>query len=262
MSAAQHVVPALDAARQRDFRRAVGASVGLHLALLLLLLWAPSFSVAPPAGVIAVNLVSLPSQAAPAAPKPAAAKPPAPPKRPAPVVLPKEPVEPAVKPVAKPEKPKPELAKPEPKPPPKPEPAPERDYADVMEQLRAETGETTPPAPSEVAEAPAPAGTPGAGGAPGAPVSPEVAAWIRAARAHIRQTWVVPPGFRNQALQTVVEVDLDASGGLLGAPRIVRASGNPWYDEGVVRSIRKASPLPPPPNAGRWTFVMVSDELL
>ena len=101
-------------------------------------------------------------------------------------------------------------------------------------------------------------GTGGSG--PPRPVSPEVAAWLRQARIHVRKTWVVPPGFRTQSLQAVIEVELDATGAVVGAPRVVRRSGNPWYDDGVVRSIRKASPLPAPPQAGAWTFVMLSDE--
>ena len=46
----------------------------------------------------------------------------------------------------------------------------------------------------------------------------------------------------------------------MGEPRIVKRSGNPWYDDGVVRSIQKASPLPAPPEAGEWSFVFVADE--
>jgi TonB C terminal len=45
-----------------------------------------------------------------------------------------------------------------------------------------------------------------------------------------------------------------------GEPDLVQRSGNPWYDEGVVRSIRKASPLPAPPEPGPVRLVMVSDE--
>ena len=57
-----------------------------------------------------------------------------------------------------------------------------------------------------------------------------------------------------------LEVKLDAAGNVKGKPRIARRSGNPWYDDGVVRSIQKASPLPAPPEAGAWTFVFTSDE--
>ena len=53
---------------------------------------------------------------------------------------------------------------------------------------------------------------------------------------------------------------LDAAGNVKGKPKIARRSGNPWYDDGVVRSIQKASPLPAPPEAGAWSFVFISDE--
>jgi colicin import membrane protein len=86
------------------------------------------------------------------------------------------------------------------------------------------------------------------------PVGPEVAAWLRAARFHVEQAWVLPPGFQRESLQAVVRVSLDAGGRVLAEPRIVRRSGDPWYDESVVRAIQKASPLPPPPEAGDWEF--------
>ncbi len=131
------------------------------------------------------------------------------------------------------------------------------DYTDILAELRAELGE-----PDVVPEnEPVQTASLGGGFGPGRPVSPVVAAWIKATRIHIRKFWVVPPGFRNQSLETVIEVELDSGGDVRGEPEIVRRSGNPWYDDGVVRSIRKASPLPAPPEAGRWTFVLISDEI-
>jgi drug/metabolite transporter (DMT)-like permease len=50
-----------------------------------------------------------------------------------------------------------------------------------------------------------------------------------------------------------------AAGALRGKPRVTRRSGNPWYDDNVISSIKKASPLPAPPEAGTWTFVFYSD---
>jgi hypothetical protein len=91
-------------------------------------------------------------------------------------------------------------------------------------------------------------------------VPPEFLAWERGHRIHIRQNWVVPPSFRNPPLRTSIQVELDAGGAVVGEPRIVKRSGNPWYDDGVVRSIQKASPLPAPPEAGEWSFVFVADE--
>ena len=92
-------------------------------------------------------------------------------------------------------------------------------------------------------------------------MSAEVAAWLRAARLAVRQAWVLPAGFRREPLETQVEVELDAQGKVLSEPRVVRRSGNPWYDESVVRAIQKASPLPAPPEAGTWPFVFKPEDL-
>jgi TonB family protein len=76
----------------------------------------------------------------------------------------------------------------------------------------------------------------------------------------VRRSWVVESGFRLQALETRVSVRLDAAGTVLGEPQITRRSGNPWYDDGVVRGLQKASPLPPPPEAGEWEFIFVPED--
>jgi colicin import membrane protein len=65
---------------------------------------------------------------------------------------------------------------------------------------------------------------------------------------------VLAPGFRLQPLATLVEVSLDASGSLVGSPRVERSSGNPWYDDSTLRAVQKASPLPAPPAAGTYTI--------
>jgi hypothetical protein len=163
----------------------------------------------------------------------------------------------------------PTTPKPEAKPRPRPQrreldpadlqpPAPTEDYEDVMAKLRAEAGEPSEaPAPAEPVEVAS--AQPAASGS-GRPVSPQVAAWMRRVKIHVRKAWVVPPGFRTQPLETRVIVRLDAGGAVLGEPRIARRSGNPWYDDGVVRGIQKASPLPPPPEAGEWEFIFVPED--
>ena len=236
----------LDGMQRRDFRRFLWISALLHLGVALLFLAAPLMPVMmPQPGVIMVDLVAAPStpRAAPVAPRP---RPKPKPPVPAPVILPE-------KPMADPE---PRAAPPKP-PPPEPEAPVERDYTDVLADLRAELGEEESAEPEEPAQTAA-LGSGGSG--PSRPVSPEVAAWLRQARIHVRRTWVVPPGFRTQSLQAVIAVELDSTGVVVGEPRVERRSGNPWYDDGVVRSIRKASPLPAPPQAGEWRFVMISDE--
>jgi outer membrane biosynthesis protein TonB len=239
---------------RREFRRLLLVSCLAHAALGLFLGFSPRGEVVMPQGVISVELVAAaaparPAPATPAPPKPAAPRPPPPPE-PKQVVLPKEPAPP-------PPEPK-QAAEPRPKPKPEPvaEPASEKDYADVLSELREEAGDE---APTE-APAPAPAQTAAIGSPTGSPVPPEFLAWERRARIHIRQNWVVPPSFRNQPLRTGIQVELDSSGAVIGEPQIVKRSGNPWYDEGVVRSIQKASPLPAPPEAGEWSFVFVADE--
>jgi TonB family protein len=148
------------------------------------------------------------------------------------------------------EKPKP-VAKPE------PEPAaePQEDYDDLLERLRREAGEVEEPA--EMAGA----GSALPGGGRGVPVTPEVMAWMRSAKVHVTRAWVLAPGFRTQPLSTEIRVRLSASGEVLGT-HVVRRSGNPWYDESVERAIRKASPLPPPPEADEWLFVFRPEDVL
>jgi protein TonB len=240
----REVTAHFDSARQREFRRILVFSTLLHLGGFALLGWMPTFPLVTSPQAIMVNLVAAPGglRTAPeAAPRPK----PKPPK-PAPVVLPKEPTLP---------KPKP---KPEEKaPPPEPEAPPEREYGDVMAQLRAELGEPGPEAPPQPAQA---AALGGGGAGLGRPVAPEVARWLRDARIHVRRNWTLPGNFRMQSLAAEVTVKLDDAGQVKGKPRIERRSGNPWYDDGVVRSIEKASPLPAPPEAGTWTFVFTSDE--
>lgn len=218
----------------------------------------------PPA--IPVELVAAPAQAPPA-PAPPSEPPASKPKPPAPaekVVLPEEAADVAPEPTPEPEpapEPRPEPT-PEPEPRPEPQPQPQKSLEDVMRELRAGAGEPEPaPERTARAEAGAAAGAPG-GSARGAEVSPEVAAWLRRARIHVRNQWVLAPGFRTQDLEAHVRVELDAQGRVVGEPEITRPSGNPWYDESVVRALVKASPLPAPPEPGEWPFVFQPGDAL
>ena len=233
----------LDERHRYEFRRLLLVSLALHLVGVVAMLITPSGSqIAPPLGV-RVHLVTLPAATSSRARrKPAPAKPKPP--KPVPVVLPTQPTTPTAKPETEVKPPEPVQEAP-----------PEQDYVDVLEQLRAELGEAAPAEapPSQLAQA-GPVGTPD-----GAPVSPVVAAWLLAVQAHVRRTWVVPPAFEMLQLVTAISVDLDVGGNVRGEPSVEARSGNPWYDENVVRSVQKASPMPPPPQAGRWTFVFQSD---
>jgi colicin import membrane protein len=239
--------------RRRELGPFLLASAIAHLGLLAVFAYSPASHISAPRGVVMVDLVAAPAavKAAPAKAKPAS--PPAPVKSKK-VVLPAKPKTPEPKPkvIAKP-KPKPKVVPP----PPVPAQVPEQQYEDVLAQLREESGESAPPdaIPTAVPAVTGPVGSPD-----GVVISPEVMAWMKRAKIHMRKNWVVPPGFRTQFLETLVEVDLGSSGQLRGAPRVKRSSGNPWYDDGVLRAIQKSSPLPAPPEAGKWTIMFTPED--
>lgn len=262
----QQLLSSLEDERERQFRRFVLLSAALHLAFGLLFWWSPL----KPAGtslpaVVRVDLVTM-ADIAPAAkpapaPKPApAAKPPPPPPPPPEVkkVLPKQP---APLPKPKPAEAKPAPVKPKPQEKPKeqpkpPEPAPEVSYEDAIAQLRQEAGEPAPQ-PVEQAHAPPAGGPAGLGQL----ISPEEARWRRDVKMHVTRAWILEPGFRLQQLETKLEVDIGPMGEVRGT-RITQSSGNPWYDESVERAIKKASPLPAPPEADEWPFSFKPSDLL
>jgi len=260
----QDIAIDFDRFRRPELRRAIAFSAAAHLVLLGAFLYAPEQKIRAPRGVVAVELVAMPQrQSTPSASanKVQAARP-APRPKPKTVVLPAEPTAPKPKP-----KPKAQVnPKPKPKPKPKAKPAapkpvvapapPEQELDDVLAQLRAESGEAPKPTlVAAAATATGPAGVP-----TGVPISAEVAQWLKRAKIHVRRNWVLQPGFKTQLLEAEVTVDLGPTGAVRGVPKITRRSGNPWYDEGVVRAIQKSSPLPSPPEAGKWTFVFMPED--
>lgn len=225
----------------------------LHAGALGLVLVSPNIRDREPPRVIAVELIA-PAPPAPAAkPSPAPAPPPeavpAPPPPPPPpepkqIVLPEKQTAPKPK-----EKPKPKPREEVFKEPPKKQ---EKNLDDLLADLRGSEPKAAPtPAPTEPVDTAvaAPTGAPSEGSGE---LSPEEAAWRARVIRRMKGIWIVPPGFRTQPLQTRVVVTLDAAGNIVGSPRITKKSGNPWYDDGVVRGLAKASPLPPPPEAGDW----------
>ena len=257
---------ALEYGDRKQFRAMVLASAVGHALVLALLLLSPSFSSPPPGipGVVVVDLVTMPpglspAPAAPAAPKAAPPKPA--PKPEATPVPPPKPVEPPKPPPTKTVLPKEAMAKPTPKPTPKPAPK-QVDYDELMKELREDAGEERPEAIQQAASGARSDAVPSTlpSGALGGTVkvSPDVMAWIRDTRIHVRKNWVKAPGF--EKLETQLLVNLDEAGNVIGEPQVTRRSGNPYYDDSVVRAIQKASPLPKPPRAGEWPFVFPSEE--
>ena len=233
-------VSSIEDARRREFRRLLVFSGAAHLALLVVFTFSPRPGGPALPAVVRVDLVA----SAPAAAKPAPARPKAKPK-PKKTVLPTQP--------SAPPKPKPKPAA-KPKPEPKPAAEPQVEYDDLLAKLREQAGEVEEPA----RVAGAASGFPGAGR--GIPVTPQVMAWMRSAKVHVTRAWVLAPGFRTQSLSTEIRVRLSAGGDVLGT-RVMRRSGNPWYDESVERAIKKASPLPPPPEADEWLFVFRPEDV-
>ena len=104
-------------------------------------------------------------------------------------------------------------------------------------------------------EAPPPARTGGrsaagaGGGAQGTVrLSPELRDYFRRLEERVRSSWVLPGALARDAAKLVVELRIVIEkDGRVSEDRIERGSGNPYFDESVQRAIRKASPLPVPP---------------
>ena len=74
-------------------------------------------------------------------------------------------------------------------------------------------------------------------------VSPEMLAWSVATTRRIQSKWVTPASFRGRGLATSLELELSGSGQVLGTPRVLRSSGDPYFDENAVRAVLMANPL-------------------
>jgi len=103
-------------------------------------------------------------------------------------------------------------------------------------------------------EAPPPArsgarGAAGGGGAQGTVrLSPELRDYFRRLEESVRSSWILPESLVRDAANLVVELRIVIEkDGRVSGERIERGSGNPYFDDSVRRAIRKASPLPVPP---------------
>lgn len=79
-------------------------------------------------------------------------------------------------------------------------------------------------------------------------VSPELRDYFRRLEESVRSSWVLPGALARDAAKLVVELRIVIEkDGRVSEERIERGSGNPYFDDSVRRAIRKASPLPVPP---------------
>jgi colicin import membrane protein len=259
---------------RRRLRNGALVSLTVHGLVFATLVVSPPQSAPPMPKSFAVELVAAPSaarsQPAPKAaskpaPEPATAPEPAPPPPPPP---PKAPVQ--VLPENSPQKLR--EVKPEPKPvkqveqPPKqkPEPRPARpprekalSYEDAMAALDDELGPEENPDLLKAPSTPDSSSVESSGeptARAGVVVSAELAAWGEATTRLIQSKWVTPASFRGRGLVTSLELELSATGHVIGTPRVRRSSGDPFFDDNAVRAVLMANPLPPPPRAGVTSF--------
>lgn len=88
----------------------------------------------------------------------------------------------------------------------------------------------------------------GGGGQGTVRVSPELLDYFRRLEERVRSSWVLPGTLGRDAAKLVVEMRIVIEkDGRVSEDRIERGSGNLFFDESVQRAIRKASPLPIPP---------------
>jgi TonB family protein len=244
----------LETDARRRVRRALAISTLAHVVVVVVMMIrpAPEPIALPPA--ITVDLVAAPPPAPPAAkpapapaPKPAPVAPPAPPQ---PKILPKRAPDALARPV-EPKPAEPIRRRPRPK---------EMELGDAMAALRAELGEDAPapesaePAETSAATEAAPLAGEGTG-----TISPELRKWIAATTRHVQSVWVNPPEFVGRGLRTELRVELLADGTVVGDPQVLGTSGDPYADDNAVRALKKASPLPAPPEAGAHTFIFVPE---
>ncbi|PWC58048.1 energy transducer TonB [Azospirillum sp. TSH7] len=165
---------------------------------------------------------------------------PEPPPEPEPVV--EEPPPPEPPPVVEPEV---VLPKPPPEPP-KPKPKPEKPKLEKPKPPRP-VAQPVQPAPVAAPPAPAPAPAPAAP-APSAAPSRAVPSWQGRLLSHLERHKRYPRAAQARRQEGVAQVrfTIDRDGNVLSV-RLDRSSGVPSLDEETVEMVRRASPLPAPP---------------
>lgn len=71
-------------------------------------------------------------------------------------------------------------------------------------------------------------------------------AFVSSVEAHAKERWYVPEWLAKKKLVTTVRIKIDRQGNLI-TRELIKASGNPNYDEAVFNVIDKATPFPAPP---------------
>jgi colicin import membrane protein len=252
---------------RRRLRNAMLVSLALHGSIFAAFAIAPPRLVVPMPHFIAIELIAAPPAASQSS-RPSLAPPPAK-KQAEPEPPPPEPAPPAP-PVAKaPVQVLPEQspgrirkAKPEPKPAlQRPRREQELSLEDAMAALADELGvDATADLLRPPPVSPEPENSSGQSESfdasqSGTIVSPELVKWNRDTQRLIQSKWVTPSNLRNRGLVTSLKFRLSASGSLIGKPKVLRSSGDPFFDDNAIRALLKVAPLPPPPEPGLQIFI-------
>jgi len=131
----------------------------------------------------------------------------------------------------------------------------------VEEKVRKEAkeaGATTPASATEGpgtglkgSDPPTLGGPPGAGGG-GAVRGLEFILYTEQVKQRVKENWIVAE--RRDGLNTTVRFNVQPDGEI-SALEMLKSSGDPAFDQSVMRAVNKANPLPPPPEAYREEFV-------
>jgi colicin import membrane protein len=109
------------------------------------------------------------------------------------------------------------------------------DFVDKLEQKQ-----TTAPQPVAATENPA-------GDGPELQINLADSGAVSAIQGAINKNWFILPGMDTRNLTVTVQISL-ASNGQLSSIHISHPSGNPSFDESLLRAVRKSIPLPIPPD--------------
>lgn len=130
-------------------------------------------------------------------------------------------------------------------------------YAVERARERGERGQTSPPAKGEALSAGTGEGIgaaglgPGGRGGPGVVKGMDYIIYQNRMLGTIKNNWVWLE--TRSRLKVVVRFNIKDNGEISGL-KIIQPSGNPSFDESVLRAVRKSNPLPPPPEALRKEF--------
>lgn len=72
---------------------------------------------------------------------------------------------------------------------------------------------------------------------------------------HVKMNWAMPEYLRKRQLEATVLIKVD-SNGLVLAKNIVKSSGNPVFDDGVIAAVDRSSPFPRPPEKFEKIFAV------